>query len=125
MDFIFCKISKKKIYSKILYEDDEVMVIMDTNPNVDGHALIIPKKHYTDYLELDSQISSHIMDVAQNIGPKIMKAVRAQSLTMLINYGFAQKVKHLHVHLLPDFGTRSNHAKEKIEDVFEIIKKEL
>ena len=49
MDCIFCKIINKEIPSKVLYEDDLVLVIMDVNPVSDGHVLILPKKHYEDY----------------------------------------------------------------------------
>ena len=40
---IFCKIVKGEIPSKKLYEDDNVIVIMDVNPQVNGHALVIVK----------------------------------------------------------------------------------
>lgn len=120
MDCIFCKIANKEIPSKVLYEDDLVIVIMDINPSVDGHAMIIPKKHYTDYLELDEILISHIFKVAKELGPKTMKAMNAKGLTMMINYGEAQEVKHFHFHLLPDYGSN---PKRSIEENFEILKK--
>ncbi len=103
MDCIFCKIANKEIESKILYEDETLIVIMDIDPAVDGHALIIPKKHYTDYQELDSNILNHIFDVAKMIGPKIMGSLDKNAITLLINYGDDQQVKHFHMHLLPEF----------------------
>lgn len=102
MDCIFCKIANGELPSKVLYEDDLVMVIMDANPIVDGHTLVIPKKHYTDYMELDADILVHIFDVAKMMGKKLMGKLNADSVTLLINYGEDQKVKHLH--LLPCFG---------------------
>ena len=44
MDCIFCKIINNEIPSYTIYEDELVKVILDINPSVDGHALIIPKK---------------------------------------------------------------------------------
>ena len=35
----------------------------------------------------------------------LMNKLNAKSVTLLINYGDDQKVKHYHLHLLPDFGT--------------------
>lgn len=124
MDCIFCKIINKEIPSKILYEDEYVVVIMDIDPTVDGHSLIIPKKHYTDYQELDNEILTHIFDVAKKMGKKIMNKLNANSLTLLINYGDDQKVKHFHLHLLPNFGTSQNHLTKSVEDIFNILKKE-
>ena len=122
MDCIFCKIAKGEIPSKKIFEDDLVMVIMDANPSVDGHVLIIPKKHYTDYQELDSNITTHIFEVAKKIGPKIMQKLNAESLTLLINYGEDQKVKHFHMHLLPNFGTRDSMATKPNDEFYTILK---
>lgn len=42
-DCLFCKIARKEVDSKILYEDEDIMVIMDAYPDTDGHTLVIPK----------------------------------------------------------------------------------
>ena len=122
MDCIFCKIIKGEIPSKVLYEDELVKVIMDVNPTVNGHALIIPKKHYTDYLELDQNIITHIWDVAKKMGPGIMDKLKAKSLTLLVNFGDDQQVKHFHMHLLPNFGTMESKATKTSEEIFSILK---
>lgn len=125
MDCIFCKIANGEIPANVLYEDELVKVIMDANPVVDGHSLIIPKKHYTDYQELDSEIITHVFDVAKTMGKKLMEKLNAKSLTLLVNYGDDQKVKHFHMHLLPEFGTDapSRCVKTK-EDIYAILKEE-
>ena len=122
MDCIFCKIIKGEIPSKVLYEDELVKVIMNVNPTVDGHALIIPKKHYTDYLELDQDIITHIWDVAKKMGPSIMDKLKAKSLTLLVNFGDDQQVKHFHMHLLPNFGTMESKATKTSKEIFSILK---
>ena len=122
MDCIFCKIIKGEIPRKVLYEDELVKVIMDVNPTVNGHALIIPKKHYTDYLELDQNIITHIWDVAKKMGPSIMDKLKAKSLTLLVNFGDDQQVKHFHMHLLPNFGTMESKATKTSEEIFSILK---
>ena len=122
MDCIFCKIIKGEIPSKVLYEDELVKVIMDVNPTVNGYALIIPKKHYTDYLELDQNIITHIWDVAKKMGPSIMDKLKAKSLTLLVNFGDDQQVKHFHMHLLPNFGTMESKATKTSEEIFSILK---
>ena len=122
MDCIFCKIVNGEIPSKVLYEDELVLVIMDANPNVDGHALIIPKKHYTDYLELDEEITNHIFEVAKTIGPKIMEKLGSTALTLLVNYGTDQQVNHFHLHLLPNLGTSPSKATKTNDEVYAILK---
>ena len=65
MDCIFCKIIDGEIPSKKVYEDELVIVIMDVNPDSNGHMLVIPKKHYVDFKELDTSILIHINDIAK------------------------------------------------------------
>lgn len=98
------------------------MVIMDVNPIRDGHTLIIPKKHFTDFMELDDDTTSHIFNVAKKMSKHLMDKLNAKSVTLLINYGDDQKVKHYHLHLLPDFGTTDvSLAKRSIEDNYNLI----
>ena len=42
-DCLFCKIVRKEIPSKILYEDDDILVMLDAFPDTDGHTLVIPR----------------------------------------------------------------------------------
>lgn len=119
---IFCKILKGEIPSKKIYEDDKVMVIMDINPTVDGHVLVIPKKHVEDYIEMDNDLLTHIYQVAKDLGPKLMKKLDAKALSLCINYGESQIIKHFHLHLLPNY-----HLSEKerdIEEVYNILKED-
>lgn len=122
MDCIFCKIISGDLPSKVLYQDDLVMVIMDNNPIRDGHTLIIPKKHYTDFTELDDEITTHIFKIAKKMTKVLMEKLNADSVTLLVNYGEDQKVKHYHLHLLPNFGTTDHSlATRTIEENFDMI----
>ncbi len=124
MDCVFCKIINGEIPSNILFEDDYVKVIMDNNPVVDGHILVIPKKHYTDFMELDNDITNHIFDVAKKMAPVLMEKLNKKSVTLLVNYGEDQQVKHYHLHLLPDFGVVEVRRNTRTaEETFNILKK--
>lgn len=116
MDCIFCKIIKKEIDSKIIYEDEKVISFMDINPHAMGHVLIIPKEHYNDYQVTPNDIIIHMYDVAKKIGDNIMDKLDQKGYSLAINYGDAQEVKHLHMHLIP-----SNNIKDY--DLNEVYKK--
>ena len=49
---IFCKIANGGIPSVTLYEDEDFRVILDLGPATRGHALLLPKEHYKDLLNL-------------------------------------------------------------------------
>ena len=65
MNCIFCKIVNGEIPSYTIYEDDIVKVFLDANPDVNGHTLIVPKKHYQDLFDIDNETLIHIMDIAR------------------------------------------------------------
>ena len=119
---IFCKILNGEIPSRRLYEDDKVIVIMDVNPKVDGHSLIIPKEHVTDFKEASNELISHMFDVARDMTDKLMSKLDAKAITLGINYGDSQVVKHLHLHLLPNFEIKE--VSMSVEEVYDILKED-
>jgi histidine triad (HIT) family protein len=119
---IFCKILNGEIPSRKLYEDDKVIVIMDVNPKVDGHSLVIPKEHVTDFKEASNELISHMFDVARDMTDKLMSKLGVNAITLGINYGDSQVVKHLHLHLLPNFEIKE--ASMSIEEVYDILKED-
>ena len=121
MDCIFCKILNDEIPSKKIYEDDKVIAILDVNPVVDGHTLIIPKKHVEDYTKLDKDLLIHIYDVANKLTKDIMNKLNSKGMTFTVNYGDSQLVKHFHLHLLPDYQIKDKEM--EIDEVFEILTK--
>ena len=59
---------------------------------------------------------------ARELTPIIMNKLNSKALTYLINYGDDQQVKHLHLHLIPDY-SKKNKTKE-VKDIYEILKTE-
>src|SRR5713101_4080253 len=45
-DCLFCKIGRKEILAKIVYEDADVFAFEDVSPQAPTHILICPKKHF-------------------------------------------------------------------------------
>ena len=67
MDCVFCKIFKGELPSCKLYEDDTTISIMDIADDVDGHILVIPKKHFKNILDCDSDALHDMMDTVQKV----------------------------------------------------------
>ncbi len=114
-DCLFCKINNGDIPSRKLYENDYVFVIMDLHPISNGHLLIIPKKHFTDFTELNNETLSHINETSKLMKDLIYKKLNAVGLKICVNYGTAQEIKHYHMHLIPVYKN-----KEPIKDLDEI-----
>jgi histidine triad (HIT) family protein len=121
MDCVFCKIISGEFSSYKLYEDDKVIVILAADPVVDGHSLVIPKEHVEDITCVSKELLSHMYDVAMKMTPVLMEKMNATAITYTFNYGDSQSVKHLHLHLLPDYTIKT--ASKSMEEVFNIITK--
>lgn len=104
-DCIFCKIAAGQIPSATVYEDEEFRVILDLNPISEGHALILPKKHFTDITELDAETAAKVLPLAARIGEVMKKALGCTGFNVLQNNGISagQTVFHFHVHVIPRY----------------------
>lgn len=126
-DCLFCKIINKEIPSSVVYEDEIIEVIMNINPNTNGHLLVIPKEHYTNVLDLPNEVIDHSLDVIRtNIYPKLKEKLSCEGLTLAQNNELGQEIKHFHLHLIPrypDDNADFNYDESKLSSVEEIYNK--
>ncbi|MBR1930866.1 MAG: HIT family protein [Lachnospiraceae bacterium] len=104
-DCIFCKIANGEIPSKTLYEDEDFRVILDLGPATKGHALILPKDHAANLLELSEDTASKVLGVAKNLASKMQEKLHFDGFNLVQNNGevAGQTVMHFHLHLIPRF----------------------
>ena len=102
---IFCRIIDGEIPCYKLYEDDEVLAFLDISQVTKGHALVISKKHFENFLSTPQEVMHKVMDVAQRIGQVDIKLLGAKGVNILSNcYPAAgQSVMHFHVHVIPRY----------------------
>lgn len=105
MDCIFCKIVNKEIPSKVLYEDDKVIAILDLSQATIGHTLVIPKAHYENIFEIKEDDYIHLMKVVKMLALKLKTNLGASGINILNNNGSSagQTVMHYHVHIIPRY----------------------
>ncbi len=105
MEDIFCRIIKGEIPSQKIYEDDDVLAILDISQTTRGHTLVMPKEHYPNFLATPQDVMHKVLDVAQRIGQAEMAVLGAQGINILTNTGEAagQSVPHFHVHVIPRY----------------------
>ena len=120
---IFCKIINNEIPSYTIYEDEIVKVFLDVNPNHIGHTLIVPKKHYQDFFDIDEEALHHILKVAKEIAVLLKERLNYDGISLCENNGLGQEVKHYHVHLIPryeDDNWNINFNQESLKDTDEV-----
>lgn len=121
MECIFCKIVNGEIPSYKIYEDETTLAFLDVNPDVNGHTLIIPKKHYQDLFDIDDETLIHIMNVAKKINKLLKEKLQIDGLTLVQNNGLKQEVKHFHLHLKPQY--KNENKKLSPKEVYDILSK--
>ena len=96
---IFCKIAKKEVPSKIVYENEKVIAFKDINPKARIHFLIVPKQHIG---SIKSKGSEKIVKDLIIAAKKIAKTKKISGYKLIFNVGKegGQLIDHLHLHFL-------------------------
>jgi histidine triad (HIT) family protein len=104
-DCVFCKIVVGEMPSEKVYEDENTVAFLDISPVSKGHVLVVPKKHYKDFLETPVEVLENTIRTIKKVAPKLVIAVEADGFNIGLNNGEAsgQVVKHLHWHIIPRY----------------------
>ncbi len=102
---IFCKIVNNEVKSFKIYEDEEVLAFLDTNPTSDGQLLVIPKKHFEDIFVTPNDVLNRISQVCKKMAILCRDKLGATGVNILNASGkdAQQSVFHLHFHVVPRF----------------------
>lgn len=100
---IFCKIIAGEIPAARLIETDKVVSFLDINPVNPGHALIVPKRHVTSFLDLHQNELHVLMFIARRVAAAVVEATESPAFNILQNDGRAagQIIDHVHLHVIP------------------------
>lgn len=100
---IFCDIAAKKIPSRIVHEDAELVAFRDINPQAPVHILIIPRRHIptlNDLTSEDAALVGKLCLAAKELAKRENIAEPGYRLVINCNAGAGQSVFHLHLHLI-------------------------
>ncbi|MCR4634006.1 MAG: HIT family protein [Erysipelotrichaceae bacterium] len=102
---IFCSIIKGDIPSKKVYEDEDILAILDISQTTRGHTLVMPKKHYDNFLGMPGDEFGRLMEKTKDITAKVTGKLGAKGCNILINTNevAGQSVMHTHVHIIPRY----------------------
>ena len=126
MDCLFCKIIAGEIPSNTIYEDDIVKIFLDISPKSNGHALIVPKKHYTELESKDLETLKHINSISKKMYNIFKEKLNCEGLTLVQNNGLGQEVKHYLLLLIPRYSNDNIELvsnEKSINNVEETMKK--
>jgi histidine triad (HIT) family protein len=104
-DCIFCQIAAGEVPAQIIHQDERTVAFMDINPATRGHALVIPRRHAANLLEVDQEDLQAAMLVAQTVARRMPDRLGADGVNLLNSCGSVawQTVFHFHVHVIPRY----------------------
>jgi histidine triad (HIT) family protein len=102
---IFCKVLAHEIPGEFLWEEDETAAFMDINPWTRGHALVIPRNHSTDLIEIAGEDLAATAAGAQRLARMQKERLGCDGVNLLNSCGSAawQTVFHFHIHAIPRY----------------------
>lgn len=102
-DCIFCSIVKEKIPSRIIFEDEKTLAFLSTQDEVEGHVLIIPKKHFSNLDDVAEEYFLAMQKTLLVINKHLLERCDYEGVNTLMASGetAGQSVNHLHLHVIP------------------------
>lgn len=103
MDCLFCQIIQGQIPSYKIFEDEQIIVILDIHPSTNGDSLVIPKEHYENIMDMPEPLLNHINHINKEIYLLFQQKLQCDGLTICQNNDYGQDIKHYHLHLTPRY----------------------
>ena len=101
---LFCKAQEIEYKKEVVYENDFVYATRDSYPVTKLHTLVIPKRHFQSYFDMNND---EIKSINIVLNEQRKEIVKLDSLVTAFNIGIndgkdaGQSIYHLHVHLIP------------------------
>jgi histidine triad (HIT) family protein len=98
MSTVFTRIIAGELPGTFVHRDERCAVFMSINPLARGHALVVPVEEIDHWVDLPSQLASHLFTVAHQIGQAQRAAFGCHKVGLIIA---GYEVPHAHIHVIP------------------------
>jgi len=100
---ILCQIIDGKIPSEKIYEDENILAILDINGANPGHVFVIPKEHFTILEQVPDFLVGKLFDTANRISSCLFETMNIQGTNVFITNGVAagQAAAHFMINIIP------------------------
>src|SRR5260221_6146241 len=102
---IFCMIIAGELPASIVDEDERTVAFMDIAPATRGHALVIPRAHSADLLDVEPEDLAAAANASQRLAGRAKERLGADGVNLLNACGAVafQTVFHFHIHMIPRY----------------------
>ena len=102
---IFCGIVAGEVPAEIVDSDEHTVAFMDIRPATRGHALVVPRRHAADLIEISDEDLSRTTLAARRLAGRVREVLEPAGFNLLNSCGPAawQTVFHFHIHVVPRY----------------------
>ena len=102
---LFCGIVAGDVPAQIIDSDEHTIAFMDINPATPGHALVVPRAHSADLMEVSDDDLERTALSARRLARQIDAALDPDGFNILNSCGSAawQTIFHFHLHVIPRY----------------------
>ncbi|MCD6014111.1 MAG: hypothetical protein K0R88_195 [Solirubrobacterales bacterium] len=102
---IFCAIASGNAPAEIVDSDRHTVAFMDINPATRGHALVIPKVHSADLMEIADEDLERTNLAARRLAARMDETLQPAGFNVINACRSAawQTVFHYHLHVIPRY----------------------
>ena len=104
-DCLFCGIVEGSVPSQTIDSDERTVAFMDINPATPGHALVVPRVHSADLMEIEPEDLEATTLAARRLSRRMKEVLDADGINVINACGAAawQTVFHFHLHVIPRY----------------------
>jgi len=104
-DCLFCKIVAGELPATVIESDERTVAFMDIQPATPGHALVVPRAHFADLIEVSPAELAACAATAQRVAGRVLDRLEADGVNLINSCRPAawQTVFHFHVHVIPRY----------------------
>lgn len=100
---IFCRIVRKELPARIVYEDERILAFEDIRPRAPVHVLLIPREHFAslnDAPQGSEALLGELLFRARAVARE--KGIGETGFRIVLNTGrdSGQEVHHIHFHVI-------------------------
>ena len=104
-DCLFCSIVAGDVPAQIVDSDEHTVAFMDINPATRGHALVVPREHSQDLMEISDEDLARTMAAARRLARRMDKVLEPDGFNILNSCRPAawQTIFRYHLHVIPRY----------------------
>ena len=104
-DCLFCGIVAGDVPGQIVDSDEHTVAFMDINPATRGHALVVPREHASDLMDISDEDLERTTLAARRLAKRIDEVLEPDGFNLINACRPAawQTVFHFHIHVIPRY----------------------